>query len=133
MEERDLVRELQERLDAHYRPGCYAEGEELSLAILEELDPDWEWARLYLMLFLSAQDASEEALSLAEELSAASLFKALDLLVFSGGSDTDRQLYGQLQEILRERGLTQELESYFATEEKPWPRADITAALRMWE
>lgn len=122
-----------EQLDALYRPGDYAEGESLCLEILEEIDPDWEPARLYLLLYLAAQDVEEDALQLVDDLSSESLFEALKQLTFGAGTEAEELIYEDIMACLKSRGEEKELEEYFSTPEKPWARQDIQSTLSTWD
>lgn len=134
-EEDDLLseNEIEERLDALYSPGNYAEGESLCLEILEEIDPHWEPARLYLLLNLAAQDFEEEALMLVDDLHSDTLFLALRQLTFGAGTEAEELIYEDIIACAKSRGLEEELETYFATVEKPWARQDIQATLAAWD
>lgn len=125
--------EMEECLNGLYRPDAYAEGEALCIEILEDVDPEWEPATLYLMLFLAAQDAEEDALQLVDELSDESLFEALTHLTFGAGTVAEEVLYEEIKACALERGLEEELEEYFSTVVKAIPRQDISSALSSWE
>ena len=122
-----------EQLDALYRPGDYAEGESLCLEILEEIDPYWEPARLYLLLYLAAQDIEEDALQLVDDLSSEALFEALRYITFGAGTEAEELIYEDIMACLKSRGKEKELEEYFTTPEKPWARQDIQSTLSSWD
>lgn len=122
-----------EQLEAFYSPGNYAEGESLCLEILEEAAPDWEPARLYLLLNLAALDCEEEALQMVDDLSSESLIEALRQLTFGAGTQTEELVYEDIIACAQARGLSSELEQFFATVEKPWPRTDVGANLSSWD
>lgn len=125
--------EMEEILEALYSPGNYAEGEELCLHILEEVDPDWEPARLYLLLNLAALEAPEDALELIDELQDESLFEALRHLAFGLGIAAETTIYKELMACARERGLGQQLDAFLSTLEKPMARQDLNSSLQAWE
>lgn len=125
--------EMEEHLEALYRPDCYAEGEQLCLELLEDVAPDWEPARLFLLLFLAAQDAEEEALHMVDELDDESLFRALRHLAFGADTETEDLIYSDIIACAKSRGLDQQLEDFFSTFEKPMARQDVSANLSSWE
>lgn len=125
--------EAAEALEALYRPGFYAEGEALCLEILEELAPEWEPARLFLLLNLAAQNLPEDALEMVDELDDDSIFEALRHLTFGAGTPAESLVYDDLLECARERGLSQELTDFFAQVEKPMARQDLFSSLQTWD
>ena len=125
--------ETEELLDALYRPDCYEEGEALCLEILEEIDPDWQPAKLYLLLNLAAQDVEEEALQMIDELESDYLFDALRQLAFGAGTDTEAMVYEDIVACALERGLEQDMERFFDTEDQPLARQDIASSLAAWD
>lgn len=116
--------EAEEILEGLYRPGCYEEGERLCFEIMEEVSPDWEPAKLYLLLFLAAQDLEDEALQSVDDLSSDSLFEALKHLAFGAGTETEELLYEDIVACLRSRGLEEQLDYFFSLVEKPPIRPD---------
>lgn len=122
-----------EQLEALYSPDNYAEGESFCMEILEDLAPDFEPARLYLLLNLAALDCEEEALQMVDDLSAESLLEALRQLTFGAGTQTEELVYEDIIACAQARGLAPELEKFFATVEKPWPRTDVGANLSSWD
>lgn len=125
--------ETEELLEGLYRPGAYHEGEVLCLEILEEVAPDWEPARLYLMLNLAALDAEEEALQMVDELSDDSLFEALRHLTFGADTVAEELLFQDLIACARARGLDERVDQYFADREKAVGRQDVSSALAAWD
>lgn len=125
--------EMEERLEALYQPGCYQEGEDLCLEILEEFDPDWAPARLYLLLFLAAQDVAEDALEMIDELESESLFEALLHLTFGAGTETEELVYQDIIISAEARGLKDKLESFFSLMEAPIGRRGISALMSAWD
>ena len=85
--------EMELQIDALYRPGSYSDGASLCRALLEQVDPLWQSARLYLVLNLAAQDLYEEALEEVVGLEPETLFEGLRLLTFGAGTDSEEQLY----------------------------------------
>jgi len=102
--------ELDETLQSLYGEGRYAEGEELCFDLLNSVMPDWETAKLFLLLNLAAQDAESEALGLLDELSDETLFEAQRLLAF--GHDTDA-----------EKVVCEGIEAYLSDRDRPRPEA----------
>lgn len=125
--------EMEQVLEGLYRPGAYADGEQLCLEILEDLAPDWEPARLFLLLNLAAQDAEEEALQMVDELSDESLFEALRHLTFGADTETEELIYLDIMACIKSRGLKEDLEKFFNTEVATLARTDIGAALASWD
>jgi hypothetical protein len=124
---------MEETLEGLYRPGCYAEGEQLCLDLLEELDEDWEPARLYLLLFLAAQDAEDEALQMVDELADNSLFEALRHLTFGADTETEELIYEDILNCVDSRGLGDDLKKFLSNEVEPMARQDITSTLASWD
>ena len=124
---------MEERLEALYRPGCYAEGEQLCLELMEDLDEDWEPARLYLLLYLAAQDAEEEAFQLVDDLADNSLFEALRLLTFGADTETEELIYSDILACVESRGLGDDLEKFLSNEVEPMARQDISSTLASWD
>lgn len=116
------AKQAEELLEALYRPGSYEEGEKLCLEILEERAPEWEPARLYLLLNLAAQDFEEEALQVVDDLSNDLLFEALGHLAFGAGTATEEFVYEDIVACLKSRGQDEQLEHYFSTLETPPPK-----------
>lgn len=132
-EEEFNERETEEILEALYRPGSYQEAEAFCLEILEDIDPDWHPARLYLLLCWAAQDLEDEALGLIDELPSEHLFEALQHLPFGSGAVAEESVYEDIRACLEERGKGKELRQFFATVEKPLARQDIHSSLSSWE
>lgn len=135
-EEEDLEfdeEEMEQILEGLYRPGAYAEGEQLCLEILEDLAPEWEPARLFLLLNLAAQDAEEEALQMVDELSDESLFEALRHLTFGADTETEELIYKDVMACIKSRGLKEDLQKFFSTEVATLGRTDIGSALASWD
>ena len=126
-------KETEEILEALYRPGSYQEAEALCVEILEDIDPDWHPARLYLMLCWAAQDLEEDALSLIDELPSEHLFEALEHLPFGSGVVAEESVYEDIRSCLEDRGQGEELEKFFAKIDKPLARQDIQSSLSSWE
>lgn len=125
--------ELEQDLRALYRPGCYGEGEELCLEILEELDPESQLATLFLMLNLAAQDLEEDALTLVDELDDGSIFEALRSLAFGEGTQSEAVLYDELVLCAQERGLAKDIEAFFQYENRPLVRHEPTTLIEPWK
>lgn len=125
--------EMEELLEALYRPECYEEGEALCLEILEEVDSDWQPAKLYLLLNLAALDEEEEALQMIDELESDYLFDALKQLAFGAGTDTEAMVYEDIIACARERGLNEDIDRFFSTEDQPLARQDINSSLAAWD
>lgn len=123
----------EEHLEALYRPGCYAEGEQLCLDLMEELDYDWEPARLYLLLYLAAQDAEEEALQMVDDLADDSLFEALRLLTFGADTETEELVYEDILACVESRELGEDLQKFLSNEVEPMARQDISSSLASWD
>jgi hypothetical protein len=123
---------MEEYLEGLYRPGCYAEGELLCLDLMEELDQDWEPARLYLLLYLAAQDAEEEVAQMVDELEDDSLFEALRLLTFGADTETEELLYEDILSCIESRGLGDDLQKFLSNEVAPMARQDISSSLASW-
>lgn len=121
-EYREIELEMEAILESLYSPGCYEHGEGLCLDIMEEIDPDWEPARLFLMLNLAAMDQEEEALEMVDELSDSALLRALRELAFGAGTEAEESLYEDIILCAQERGLEPQLEKFFETREQPWER-----------
>ena len=119
-DEQDLgENELEETLQALYSPGFYAEGEDFCLELLEDIHPDWEPARQFLVLNLAAQNLEEEAIEMVDELSDESLFEVLKQLAFGAGTDAESVVYEDIVLCIQQRGLTERLETYFKTPIEP--------------
>lgn len=125
--------ETEAQLEALYRPGCYREGEELCVEILEYIDPDWEPARMYLLLFYAAQDFDQAALETVDELQTESLLEALLHLTFGAGTETEELIYEDIMACMESRGLEERLEAFFAEVEQPLARQDIALSLASWD
>lgn len=125
--------ETEEILEGLYRPGAYHEGEVLCLEILEEIAPDWEPARLYLLLNLAALDAEEEALQMVDELADDSLFEALRHLTFGADTVAEELVFQDIIACARSRGLGDRVDEYFATRDKALGRQDIRSTLAAWD
>jgi hypothetical protein len=125
--------ETEELLDSLYRPECYEEGEMLCLELLEEVDPDWQPAKMYLLLFLAAQDYEDDALEMIDELESDYLFDALKQLAFGAGTDTEAMVYEDIIACAQERGLQSDLDKFFGTEQKALARPDINSSLATWD
>lgn len=104
---------VEEILESLYRPGAYREGEAICIEILEELDPDWEPAKIFLLLNLAAQNFEEEALEMLDELADNSLFEALRLVVFGEGTDAEVMIYEDIIACAEARGLDDQLQTFF--------------------
>ena len=124
--------ELQQDLRALYRPGCYHEGEELCLEILEEIDSESQLATLFLMLNLAAQNIEEDTLSLVDELDDESIFEALRSLAFGEGTQAESILYDELVLCAQERGLSADIEAFFHYENTPLVRHETTILPEPW-
>ncbi len=125
LDELDLDEDpVEEILESYYRPDAYAQGEALCIRILEEIDPDYEPAKLFLLLNLAAQEIEAEALELLDELADHSLFEALRLLAFGEGNDTEAIIYEDLIVCAQARGLEEQLETFFDTPVQAEPAAD---------
>lgn len=125
--------EVEDALESLYRPGAYAEGEQLCLHIFEDVDPDWEPAKLFLVLNLAAQGAEQDALELIDELSDESLIEALRHLAFGEGSESEEMVYEDIVLCAQERGLEHELEQFFETREKPLERHQKADLPERWK
>lgn len=112
-------REVEEILQSLYAPGLYSEGEEFCLEILEEIEPNSELARRYLLLNLAALDFEEEALELIDDLDDTSLFEVLSQLAFGEGTQTEEYVYQDVLLCVEQRGMTSQLEDFFATKVQP--------------
>lgn len=115
---------VEEILESFYRPGAYQRGEALCIKILEELDPEYEPAKLYLLLNMAAQGIEAEALELLDELADHSLFEALRLLAFGEGNETEILIYDDLIACAQARGLEEQLRTFFDTPAQPQPEAE---------
>jgi hypothetical protein len=124
---------MEELLYSLYQPGCYAEGEELCLEILDELNPGWEPARLYLLLYLAAQDAQEEALEMIDELADDSLIEVLRHLAFGEGTEAEEIVYEDILACAQERGLESLVEEFLNKKEVALPRQDVSTMLKSWD
>lgn len=114
---------VEEILESLYRPGAYNQGEALCIQILEDIDPDWEPAKLFLVLNWAAQEVESEALELLDELEDNSLFEALRLLAFGEGNDTEAMVYEDLILCAQARGLDEQLDSFFSAPATDYPSA----------
>ena len=124
--------EMEQTLRALYQPGFYSQGEELCLDIIEDHAPDWEPAKLFLLLYLAAQDVEEEALDLVDELSEASLFEALRLLAFGEATEAESVVYEDIVLCAQERGLGKDMEAYFDNRDLPLKRYEKTEMPKSW-
>lgn len=123
---------VEQVLHALYSPGLYGEGEELCIEILEEIDPDWEPAKLFLLLTLAAQDLEEEALEIIDELRDDSLFEALRLLAFGEGTEAEDVVYEDIILCAQERGLEDDMEAYLNNKDMPLERHEKTQLPEPW-
>lgn len=125
--------EFEEALQALYNPGFYRKGEDLCLDILEDIAPDWEPARLFLMLYIAAQDEVEDSLVILEELADDSLFEALRLLAFGEGTEAEEVLYQEILSHVEQRGLEKDLEMFLRNPDKALERCEpISLPKRPW-
>lgn len=111
--------EAEELLQALYSPGLYSEGEECCIEILEDIEPNSNLAKRFLLLNLAAQDLEEEALELIDQLDDSSLFEVLSQLAFGEGTQAEEAVYEDVLLCAEQRGLDSELNEFLTTKVQP--------------